>query len=267
MNKDQPLKGYRVLVTRGKKQAAKFMNLIAANGGVPHAIPLIDFIPVANAGHVEKQLNSLEEYDWLIFTSQNGVEFFFALLQQVKKPVKMPKIAVIGNKTKEALAAKGYAPDFIPDQFVAEAFAAQFLGHLAEDDKVLIVKGNLARSVIADEINQFGAYCEEFIAYDTIFPETSERVLIELLQNGSVDIITFTSSSTVQHFMEAVRRLGMQKEAGKKIVVCIGPITRKTAEDYGLEVAVCPDEEYTTHAMIESLIHYLQDKNEKEEIE
>ncbi|RFU62571.1 uroporphyrinogen-III synthase [Bacillus sp. V59.32b] len=262
MLKGKPLKGYNVLVTRGKEQAADLLEKVAANGGIPHAIPLIDFVPVS--GEIE-HLTRLDDYDWLVFTSQNGVEFFFRLLEQMTKPACMPKMAVIGNKTKEALERFGFLPDFMPDEYVAEVFAAQFLEHLDQNDKVLIAKGNLARSVICDEISRFGAVCEEIIVYETIFPAASERLLIELLQTGTMDIVTFTSSSTVHHFIEAVKKHGMQKEIEKLIIACIGPVAKKTAENRGLVVDACPENEYTGNAMIESLIQYLQDKNDKEE--
>ncbi|MDQ0219393.1 uroporphyrinogen-III synthase [Peribacillus cavernae] len=266
MNAIKPLKGYNVLVTRGKEQAADLIQTIAANGGIPHAVPLIDFVLPKDADRVKQQLTRLEEYDWLVFTSQNGVDFFFKQLQQVKTPLNMPKIGVIGNKTKKALARNGHDADFMPDQFIAEVFAAQFPAHLTQNDKVLIVKGNLARSTIYDEIKKFSQNCEEMIIYETIFPETSLKQLTELLQTAKINIVTFTSSSTVDHFMGAVNRIAMQKEASKPIIVCIGPITRKTAESYGLNVDVCPDHEYTTHAMIECLVRYLQDHNQKEEL-
>ncbi|CAH0346334.1 uroporphyrinogen-III synthase [Bacillus sp. CECT 9360] len=262
MHKGKPLKGLNVLVTRGEEQSAEMIETIAANGGIPHAIPLIDFVPVSRK---IDQLACLDDYEWLVFTSRNGVEFFFRLLEQVTKPTRMPKMAVIGNKTKEALERFGFLPDFIPDEFVAEAFAMQFVEHLDQNEKVLIAKGNLARSVICDEINRYGAVCEEIIVYETIFPAASERLLIELLQIGKIDIVTFTSSSTVDHFIEVVKKHGMRKEAEKLIVACIGPIAKKTAENRGLVVDICPKHEYTGNAMIESLIQYLQDKNDKEE--
>lgn len=257
-----PLNGSHVLVTRGKEQAADLLETISANGGIPHAIPLIDFVPIS--GEIEP-LACLDDYNWLVFTSRNGVEFFFRLLEQMTRPASMPKIAVIGSKTKEALEDIGYTPDFIPDEFVAEAFAAQFIEHLQQKDKVLIAKGNLARSVICHEINHFGAKCEEIIVYKTIFPEANELLLIDKLQSGKIDIVTFTSSSTVDHFVDAVRKHGVQKEVEKLTIACIGPVARKTAENHGLVVDICPAHEYTVNAMIESLIEYLQEKNNKGE--
>lgn len=265
MDAEKPLKGYHVLVTRGKEQAADLIQTITANGGYAHSVPLLDFVLPENVDRDMNHLAHLENYDWLVLTSQNGVKFFFKLLQQVKQPKKLPKIAVIGTKTKEALAVWGYYPDFMPDEFVAEAFVVQFVQLLDQNDKVLIAKGSLARSVICDEINRFGADCHEIIVYETVFPKTSESLLAELLRTGKMDIVTFTSSSTVKHFMKAVKKHGLLKEARETIIACIGPIAKKTAEKHGLIVHVCPDAEYTSEAMIDSLIQYLDVKNQEEE--
>lgn len=265
MDAAKPLKGYHVLVTRGKEQAENLIQTITENGGISHSVPLIEFVLPQDIGKNKNHLDHLEDYNWLIFTSQNGVKFFFTILQQVKQPKEMPKIAVIGSKTKEALASWGYSPDFMPDEFVAEAFVSQFVQLLDHNDKVLIVKGSLARSVICNEINRFGADCQEIIVYETVFPEASESLLAKLLRTGKMDIVTFTSSSTVNHFMKAVKKHGLLKEAGETIIVCIGPIAKKTAEKHGLIVQVCPDEEYTSEAMIDTLIQYLDVKNQEEE--
>ncbi|PLT32375.1 uroporphyrinogen-III synthase [Bacillus sp. V5-8f] len=254
----KPLKGYNVLVTRGKEQSESLNRIIAANGGNSYAVPLIDFVLPKDPSAVKKYIVHLDEFDWLVFTSQNGVKFFFELAEQTPHIGNMPKIAVIGVKTKQALAEWGYQADFMPDEFVAEAFTKQFNQHLQQSDKVLVAKGNLARSVISESINRSGADCKEVIVYETILPEASEPKLAELLRNRKIDIVTFSSSSTVNHFVEVVKKHDLQTEARDLIVVCIGPVAKKTAENLGLVVHVYPDMEYTAKAMIESLIHYLE---------
>ncbi|RFU65897.1 uroporphyrinogen-III synthase [Peribacillus glennii] len=261
----KPLQGYNILVTRGEEQSESLSQTIAALGGNPYAVPLIDFALPKDQQSVKKHIGQLNQYDWLIFTSQNGVKYFFELEGKTEHPGKMPKIAVIGSKTKQALAEFGYRADFLPDEFVAEAFTQQFVRLVKQNDRVLVAKGNLARSVIWEEISRLGAECQEIIVYETIFPEASEQRLAGLLRNRTIDIVTFTSSSTANHFMNVVNKHGLQMEAGEPIIVCIGPIAKKTAEKLGLVVHVCPDTDYTAKAMIDSLIQYLEVKNQEEE--
>ena len=163
---------------------------------------------------------------------------------------------VVGKKTGETLEKHGFKADFIPSEFVAENFVKEFIPLLEENTKVLLPKGNRARSIIAKAIKSAGAHCEELILYETYFPKESGPVVVDLLKNHSLDVITFTSSSTVEHFMEIVRTHQLQPYLDNIIITVIGPIAEKTALNYGLKVEVCP-EQYTVSAMIDSLAAYL----------
>lgn len=252
-----PLKDHQVLITRGKSQAAGLRALIEKNGGTPLMIPLLEFTLPENLEEVQQRLNHLYSYDWLILTSKNGVEFLFSLLG--KKPVVLPKIAVIGSKTEEALNGYGYEADFTPSEFVAESFVSEFITRLEMGSRVLLAKGNLARTVIAEAINETDALCEEIVIYQTILPKESESKLVQLIVNRQFDIITFTSSSTVNHFMQILAKYELETYIDDFIIACIGPIAAKTASKHGLHVAVCPAV-YTTEALVEELIRYLVKK-------
>ncbi|WP_028392116.1 uroporphyrinogen-III synthase [Bacillus cihuensis] len=255
MNKSAPLKGSHVLITRGKSQAASIVEKVESYGGNACVVPLIDFILPDNIDQLNHYIRHIHEYDWLILTSQNGVDYFFRLLEE-QAPVKLPRIAVIGSKTEEYLMSRGLSTDFVPLHFVAEAFVAEFIPMLKQDSRVLIAKGNLARTVIADKIREAGAQCQEMIIYQTVLPKASEPKLAELLTNGRLNIVTFTSSSTVHHFMKIVNKHDLQASLEKIVFACIGPIALKTAESYGLSVAVSP-KVYTAEAMIDSLADYM----------
>ena len=118
-----PLKDYRILITRGKEQADRFKATIEQYGGTPIMVPLLAFQLPTNLTAIERMLQHISNYQWLILTSQNGVRFFFKLVEKfhVLRHT-LPKIAVIGTKTEEELVRYGYKADFIPKQFVAEAF-------------------------------------------------------------------------------------------------------------------------------------------------
>ncbi|WP_409301990.1 uroporphyrinogen-III synthase [Peribacillus sp. SCS-155] len=253
MREQTSLQGYNILVTRGREQAASLISKIEDSGGIAYSIPLIDFIDIENNEITDKLLADVDQYDWVIFTSQNGVKFFFQHYQGSK----LPKIAVIGSKTCKALKVLGYMPDFMPTEFVAETFVKEFLPILQPGAKVLLAKGNLARNVISTAINKSGSTCDEVIVYRTVIPTDSERRLADLLKDHVLDAITFTSSSTVQHFMDIVLRHGLEQEAKKCVFACIGPIVKQTAEKYGLNVAACPAV-YTVEEMAISLGKYFQ---------
>lgn len=256
----QPLKDYRVLITRGKGQADGLKDSIEKNGGTPFLVPLLEFTLPDHMEEVHQRLGELLTYDWIILTSQNGVDFFFKLLG--KQPLKLPKIAVIGSKTEAALKRHGYKADFVPAQFVAEGFVSEFMTLLDPGSRVLLAKGNLARAVIAEAINEGGASCDEVIIYHTVLPRSSEKKLVQLITNHEIDIITFTSSSTIHHFLQIMERCELDTYIDRIIIACIGPIAAKTAEKHGLSVDVCPDV-YTTDAMVADLIRFIVKRNNK----
>lgn len=255
MNESGPLKGSHVLITRGKSQAASLVEKVESYGGNAVVVPLIDFILPENVEQLNHYIRHLHEYDWLILTSKNGVDYFFRLLEE-QAPVKLPRIAVIGSKTEEYLMGRGYSTDFVPLHFVAEAFVAEFIPMLKRGSRVLVAKGNLARTVIAEKIREAGAQCQEMITYQTVLPEASEPELADLLTKGRLNIVTFTSSSTVHHFMKIVNKHNLQANLDQLVFACIGPIALKSAESYGLSVAVCP-KVYTAEAMIDCLADYM----------
>ncbi|KWW15918.1 MULTISPECIES: uroporphyrinogen-III synthase [Peribacillus] len=256
----QPLKDYQVLITRGKGQADGLKASIEENGGTPLLVPLLEFTLPDRLEEVRQCLAAIHTYDWIILTSQNGVDYFFQLLG--KRPRTLPKIAVIGSKTEVALKRYGYEADFVPSEFVAEGFVSEFITILEPGTRVLLAKGNLARSVIAEAINEGGASCDEVIIYRTVLPASSEQELVHLIKNHAIDIITFTSSSTVNHFLQIMESHELGTYIDRIVIACIGPIAAKTAVKHGLSVDVCPDV-YTTDAMVADIIHFIMKRNTK----
>lgn len=231
MNPVQPLKDYQVLITRGKGQADGLKESIEKNGGTPLLVPLLEFTLPDHLEDVQQRLEELLTYDWIILTSQNGVDFFFKLLGD--QPLNLPKIAVIGSKTEAALKRHGYKADFVPAQFVAEGFVAEFNTRLDPGARVLLAKGNLARAVIAEAINEAGASCDEVIIYHTVLPRSSEKKLVRLIKNHEIDIITFTSSSTVNHFLQIMKRHELDTYIDRIIIACIGRLPLKQLKNMG----------------------------------
>jgi uroporphyrinogen-III synthase len=255
MSDSSPLLDQRVLVPRGKDQAKSFSKLVERYGGIPVEIPLIAFRPIAKNRRLEDCLAALDTYDWIIFTSNVTVETFFSVFDQEVST--LPKIAVIGKKTAEVLQAKGIQVSFVPSVYVAEAFVEEFLLMVDPHAKVLLPKGNLAREHIAASLSEAGTKVDEVVIYETYLPEESRLKLAQLLSNHELDILTFTSSSTVDHFMEVVREFGLEMQLKNCIIGCIGPITEKKLLEYGLAVHASP-KEYTVKDMIKSIMVYLE---------
>ncbi|MFS0780720.1 uroporphyrinogen-III synthase [Bacillus sp. 1P06AnD] len=240
-----------MLVTRSENDAPAFSQQIALRGGIPVSVPLIGFRPAALDASEMNKLSNLKQYDWLIFTSQKGVEYFSKLVPNNN----LPQIAAIGEKTESSLRLHGMEPAFIPSQFVAERFAEEFPEQLDNHSNILIVKGNLARDMIAKKLEEEGHLCDEIVIYENSLPSSSEKRLKNLLEKGTIDIVTFTSSSTVRHFMEVVNK--NQLQLGRMVYACIGPIAAKTAGSYGLPVAVIA-EPYTSEGLLSMLDDYIQ---------
>lgn len=247
-----PLLDKKVLVPRGEKQAKSFSKLVSTYGGIPIEIPLIAFRRTQSNQEFQHALEALHTYDWIIFTSNVTVEIFFS-----EDIIQCPRTAVIGKKTAEALKEKGMTPDFVPAEYVAESFVKEFSPFIKSGTKVLIPKGNLAREYIATELARLGAIVDEAIIYETYLPEESRSKLVHMLKENELDILLFTSPSTVEHFMTIVRENKLEQTINDCIIGCIGPVTEKKLTAYGLPVHASPTE-YTVKEMIDSVISYLE---------
>ncbi|ALC89773.1 uroporphyrinogen-III synthase [Bacillus sp. FJAT-18017] len=252
----EPLAGKQVLIPRGAGQAKSFSRLIEKYGGIPVEIPLISFKPISLDGNLKQVLNSLESYDWIVFTSNTTVETFLSFFPE-GLPAHLPKVAAIGDRTGILLEKKGLGPHFVPSKYVAEVFAEEFIANINPGSRVLIPKGNLAREHIAMTIRENGSYADEIVVYETVLPEPSKLKLKKALTGGGLDILMFTSPSTVNHFMEAVEEYGLRDEADRCIVACIGPVTHQRLLEFGFTVHASP-EQYTVADMVESTIEYLE---------
>jgi uroporphyrinogen-III synthase len=255
MSENLPLMGKRVLVPRGKTEAKSFSTLVEKYGGVPMEIPLIAFQPIQPSKSLQEKLDLLYTYNWIIFTSNVTVETFLTFYKNQKMP--MPKIAVIGVRTAAILEKKGFKVDFVPDEYVAEGFVREFLPLIQVGMKILIPKGNLARDYIAESLRSAGVFVDEMIVYKTYLPEDSKQKLLTSLVENQLDILTFTSPSTVDHFMEVINENHLEKKLEKCLIACIGPVTKDKIESVGLKVDVSPDK-YTVEHMLKGIVVHIQ---------
>lgn len=254
-----PLYGKTVLVTRGKEQAHVFSDKLKQVGARPVEIPLISVSAVTETKEIEECVRDLSRYDWLVFTSANGVRFFFSF---VRDTAPLPNVAVVGKKTAIALEKRGITPSVVPDEFVAEGLIEAIKPLVKPTDRVLLVKGNLARPTLKEALVQLGADVTDLVVYETKMNESGKEQLLDLLKKRALDVVTFTSSSTVESFMNMLDGIEWRPLLAHCVIACIGPITKQTAEQFGLRVHICP-EQYTIDDMIKAMETFFQMEGNK----
>jgi len=241
----------RILVTRPRAQADSFVDGLRVAGFEPIYFPVIEIRPIENNPALDRALDKLNCYEWVVFTSVNGVDVVFGRYSPLLLGrVSGVKFAAIGPKTAEALKARGVTPDFVPEEYVAEAILPG-LGDL-QNKWVLLPRAEIARKALPETIVKAGGTVHEIAVYKTL-PTQPDIEGLAALKSG-VDWITFTSPSTVQNFVEIVRQQNLDpfKLANNPKIACIGPITEHAAREEGFEVDLVA-EKYTTEGLINAL--------------
>lgn len=256
---DQPLFGKRILVTRSREQASVLSEKLEQLGAEAWEYPTIKIQEPEDLTSLDQAVANAGDYDWIIFTSVNGVKAFFNRLKAQKLDIRSlndAKICAIGPKTAEALEERGLLVEVMPEVFRAEAVVAALEGRIQTGDEVLLPRADLARQVLVDSLQQLGAQVDEIIAYQTVLADNSDtELLLEKLQAGEMHIITFTSSSTVTNFLQLI---GEHRQLLEGVTIaCIGPITAETAEKNGLHVDICA-QQYTIDGLVDAIVAYVQ---------
>jgi len=232
----RPLSGKRIVVTRTRKQAGTLTAQLRALGADVFELPTIRIEPPTDLREFAELVQDAHGYDWIVFTSPNGVDAFFEIFYKLyddAREIGAAKIAAIGPATAQRVRDFHLHVDLQPDEFVAEAVVREFAKQGVENLRILLARAEKARDVLSKELSKLGAIVDEAFAYRTV-PETRDvtGARRRLLEEGA-DLITFTSSSTVENFLA----LGLLWPKGMKIA-SIGPITSKTANDHGLKIDI-----------------------------
>ncbi|HEY5593716.1 MAG TPA: uroporphyrinogen-III C-methyltransferase [Nitrospiria bacterium] len=239
----RPLFGKRILVTRARDQAVEFTDLLKLYGADPVEFPTIEVVPPESWEALDGAIRKIEEYDWLIFTSANGVLYFLERLKAGGKDIralKGVKLCAIGPRTAQEIERMGVRVDLMPTEYIAEALIDQMGRQELSGRRVLIPRAAVARDVLPEALTRMGARVDVVAAYRTIRPTRDLEWVKNLLQGRQISVITFTSSSTVRNFVEMFGPDEVQKLLNGVVVACIGPITSKTVEEYGMTVHVLP---------------------------
>jgi uroporphyrinogen-III synthase len=235
----KPLQNKKILITRTHDQNSEFAEKLTAAGAIPVQLPTIKIEPVTDFSFADKAIEKLNSFDWIIFTSSNAVSFFLTRLKKLKIDVsnlKKIKIAASGPSTAKTLKKAFIDVDLIPQKFIAEQISRE-IGDVSGKN-ILLPRGEIAREDLPDQLRAKGAMVTELILYKTVSSELKPSELAEIIEKG-IDIITFTSSSTVEFFHEKIQKTNFQLRDEK--IACIGPVTARTAEESGYDVWVVAD--------------------------
>ena len=255
----KPLFGRRVLVTRAREQAGDLSRLLAEQGAEPVECPTIQIVPPASWAELDEAIDGLRTYQWLVFTSVNGVKPFMERLRHKgldSRAVAGLRLGCIGPRTAEALAAHGLRADVIPSEYQAEGLIEAMKTAGVKGQRVLIPRAAVAREILPDQLRTLGADVRVVTAYRTVVPSVEADRLKEQLRARALHVLTFASSSTVRNFAGLFGgRDEVQQATSGTVVACIGPITAKTAAEEGLTVSITAAEN-TIPALVDAIVQY-----------
>lgn len=253
MNLGDALRGKRVLVTRARAQADELVRHLQALGAVPIVFPTIRIAPPTdNYAALDTMLRQLATFDWVVFTSVNGVKHVWERLATLGLQADIfasVRLAAIGPATAKALVAQGLRVDIMPDNYVAEALLDALPDPAGQ--RFFLPRADSARDALHTGLQAAGADVVEVHAYSTVPAVPSHETLTAL--EAGVDVLTFTSSSTVRNFVTQIGSELAQTLLSRGRVVTIGPITADTARELDMRVDVVATE-YTIAGLLEAII-------------
>jgi uroporphyrinogen III methyltransferase/synthase len=253
-----PLRGRRVLVTRAEEQAEAFVQRLRALGAEPVLCPTIAIAAPEAWGGLDGAIARLDSYDWIVFTSVNGVRFFFERLSATggsREALRRLQIGAIGPATAAAVAEHGHKVAFVPAEYVAESIVSG-IGDVA-GKRVLLPRADIARKALVEGLAARGAIVDEVVAYRTV--AGTPRDATGVFARGGIDIATFTSPSTVHNFVALFEDGAALRVLDGAAIACIGPITAAAARRAGLSVTLVAPE-HTLDGLIEALIRFTKDQ-------
>lgn len=256
----RPLSGKRVIVTRAREQASEFSDLLEGSGAEVIEFPTIEIAPPRSWRELDNAIKRVSRYDWIIFTSVNGVRYLVERLRRLGKDIrelKGVKVCAIGPRTAEAIESLGINVDLTPKEYRGEAIIEGLGRRRIKGKRFLIPRALKAREILPEEIKRLGGKVDVVTAYRTVKPGEKTEAIRQLLKEGKIDVVTFTSSSTVTNFVGMFEKGEIPCLLNGIVVACIGPITRDTASRFGIKTSIMP-EKYTIPALTEAIVEYFK---------
>jgi uroporphyrinogen III methyltransferase/synthase len=251
----KPLFGKRVLVTRTREQASALSDLLRREGAEPIELPALELVPRDDPRRLGRALRALARgrYQWVVFTSANGVDTFFRHLKEAGHDARAfagARVCAIGPGTAAALAARGLQADLVPEEFVAESVVEALARQKVAKSRILVPRAEGARRELVRGLRALGARVDELPLYVAAPPVAPEREALRRLRAGEVDVVTFASSSAVKNLLKLLE--GDTTPLKGPLIACIGPVTARTARQAGLEVGV-EAKEHTIPGLVRAL--------------
>jgi uroporphyrinogen III methyltransferase/synthase len=259
---DPPLLGKKVLVTRTRAQSEAITRQLEALGAEVLHCPTIDVVPPSSWSALDASIAKIQEYDWIVFTSANGVRFFLRRLGERRSEgidvLAAHTICAIGPATAVAIESAGAHVHVTAFNSTAEGALTAIIDHLGGEDKVrglrfLIPRARVAREILPTGLRSLGARVDAVETYQNIKPDVQPEDITRLFEENSIDAITFTSSSTVSNFAELTGLTDLSGLLSNTLVGCIGPVTAETAASYGLKRVIQP-ERYDAAGLVEAIV-------------
>jgi len=238
---DRPLLGKRIVVTRARQQASELVQSLTDLGAAVLECPTIEIVPPPDWSGLDRSIERMKDYQWIVFTSVNGVGYFFNRLFKLGKDVRSlghVRTAAIGPATAARLAEFGLSTDILPESYRAESVIEAFEKEDVGGQRILLPRAAEARPILPAELIKMGAAVDEIPVYQTRAVEDEEGLLETELEAGRIEMVTFTSSSTVRNFKALIPEDRFSSLTQNLIVASIGPITSGTATELGFEVHV-----------------------------
>ena len=247
------LTGKRVVVTRTREQAGEMLELLRERGAVPILFPTIEIVEPLDWGPVDEALDRMGEYQWVIFTSANGVKYFAMRAKSrslaLKDILGDKDVCAIGPATARVLQDSGINPALVPPRFVAEEVLDALVARGVSGKRILLPRAQVARDVLPRGLAGAGAQVDVVAVYRTVLPQVDEETRGEV---EKAHIITFTSPSTVKNFLRIMEGWAREGVLEDKILASIGPVTSQAMRELGLRVDV-EAREYTVKGLVEAL--------------
>ncbi len=257
----RPLSRRRVIVTRAIKQSGEMTRVLEALGAEVTPCPTIEIRDPSNWAQLDRALIHLSWYDWLVFTSANGVEYFLRRLDELghgRAELMSHRICAVGRKTAERLKSENLTVDLTPDRFTAEAVVEDFIKRFGvrqrlRGTRMLLPASRTTRDVIRPAMEKIGVYVEVVEAYQTVAPSAGGAEVAKLFRSAEADYIIFTSPSTVANLAAILETDHLAPHMANTRVACIGPVTAEAARLHGLTVHIQP-EEHTGQAVVTAIV-------------
>jgi len=251
----RPLHGTRILITRARHQVDPFRRELVDLGASVVEIPTIEIQRLPIDDRVTKAIKNLDRTALVIFASANAVDIFFQMLLTTGSDARAMhncKLCAIGQETADALVGRGLRPELVTSEYTAEGLANALEGWELVGARVLVPRAEIARDALPSLLANRGAEVDILPVYRAVCPPAAGPALMRLFEGEGVDVITFTSSSTVANFVRAFPEDRLPAVLGEAEIACMGPVTADTARKLGLDVTIVA-REYTTHGLVQAI--------------